>query len=104
MHRPIALFLSVLVCLSCGDDEKKANVGDPCGKDGCADGLFCAAGGDMQGRCTAQCTGNSECQARFGNNTRCYNQLCTKTCTGTWDCYGGNCTYLSSGSYICLAQ
>src|SRR6478752_5798951 len=84
-------------CGNSTDAPAGSNVGGPCADDkSCKAGLYCApvqtvAGPDgiLSGLCTADCTGNGDCE-QFGSNIVCSNPtiggVCIKLCKAAADC------------------
>jgi hypothetical protein len=82
--------ISLALLGACSGDVGK--VADLCGNNGvqCGPGLYCAQGGTMAGRCTADCSADTSlCQSHFGDNSFCVDaELCTKMCNTVADCGG----------------
>jgi hypothetical protein len=95
---------------SSGNSAPVGKVADLCGNNGvqCGDGLYCAQGGEMAGRCTADCaTDTGLCASHFGNNTFCIDSTyCTKMCSTVSDCGGaGKCVQIVLNPYSgCVSQ
>ena len=91
---------------ACGNEDEEAGAaGELCLERRCKPGLYCASGGEMVNRCTADCDDTAFCQSHFGENTRCYSsQFCAKTCSGNGDCQGNPCVDLTSGVGVCVTQ
>lgn len=112
MHvRWSVLVAAITIACSSGTGNSSATgqIGDLCssGAVQCGPGMYCAEGGDLQGRCTADCSMNSAiCQSMFGNDTLCYGlSLCARACTNVAQCGGaGECTLLTSGESACLSE
>jgi hypothetical protein len=90
--------------VGCGDDPP-GKVGELCVDERCEEGLYCAHGGNMAGRCTADCDTSGFCISHFGENTLCYASLhCAKMCSSDSQCQGGDCAELYGGDSVCLSQ
>ena len=99
---------SFAACSSSGNNAP-GKVADLCGNNGvqCGDGLYCAQGGEMAGRCTADCASDTGlCASHFGNSTFCIDSTyCTRMCNTPSDCGGGKCVQIVLNPFSgCVSQ
>ncbi len=75
----------------CDEPPSEGSLASSCHDDqDCDEGMFCAAGGPLQGLCTRECDDDAICVARFGDDSFCLDDtLCARHCDGAIDCPGG---------------
>jgi hypothetical protein len=97
----VGILSTVAACSS-----EPVGLGEDCkSKEDCKEGLYCSAGGDLKGRCTADCDDTSFCEAHFGENAVCYaREQCARRCASNGECGDGRCAPLTSGASVCISE